>query len=131
MSHAIKFINIQYDRLRYGAFTILQELAIYNQYIIQYRIYLAKCRLYDRRLFQLANSRNRIRVNDAILVEGQLKSPTIELLLIVKKIVNGIIDHEKRMVRYANRLYDTLENIIRGLQNYRHVYVSYLDDLSP
>lgn len=121
-SAALRCIYCQYSRLRYFVINAIQELSIYETYIKQYQIYLINCNRRYVNLFNITNNTSKIRVTDATLVNGNITSPTIDVLQLIKKIVKNVIDHTPALLRYINSLRGLLHVLVTGLMYYRQIY---------
>lgn len=123
------FINGKYNRFRYLALNILQELWICRDYLMKYRIFLINCKKKYSDLFNVIDVMHRVHVNDAYVENGQLKSPTVNVIYFIKYTVRRVIESEDDLVKYVNDVYANLQVIIKGLEHYKYIYTTYLKSL--
>ena len=124
----MKIIYSQYDRLRYLSSTILRELYICNQYIFQYRVYIMNSTKNYKNLFELSNTRMKIQVNDAVLINGKLQSQTVDVLRQIKHIIRCLTEYQMDLIKYENQMRQSLHIIIKGLNDYQNTYLSYFSE---
>lgn len=127
--YLLSHVYTHYNRLRYLAHNIHRELIICNQYLYDYRIFLINNRQKYRTLFVIATSRNKISVNDAILIDGKLKSPTVDVIYLIKRVIKSLIQFEDDIRQYIAEVHQKLNLLIKGLCDYSALYLFLMSDI--